>query len=352
MIKINKFGRGNTGIYVFGAVFLVVIASLMIWAVTSSRQEAIPSAGAPAGAAVTTLLEETKKGTASTGKIFVYDQESSTAQTPVSVPVYIQDETGAFVLDGDASSATRLSANTQIGRTLDIWAFNDSFYPVPIVDLEVKGEAPSIDLKVHKVSASLQLMPADDSAYSSSTTTNYGVNLTGVTANAVSTNINRIKVTNNGTYDAYNLAGFYVDALVGTNTTDVDLTGAASVSGIPGVSSVNIVDSTIPTSQQERIRNSNDYVFDIDSDSVTAGNQPLMLHQGDYINTGTLTTTWDGDGCPGEGDYLIVWAFDKSCYRSVKADGGIVCDAISNDAATQVDIGAGDRATIQIGCST
>ena len=351
MIKIDKRGKGNAGLIIFGILALLFISSVAVWIglkIPSAQEQALGGTEESAK----TIAAATNVGKASSVRFFAYDLEAASTSTPTSVPLYVQDDGGSMVVDGTVlGTTTRTVANTEIGKTLKFSAFNTSSYPslVPytsngqVIDpmnYKVVGESPSVDVYTHAIATGMSIQLIDDTTFTTSDATGE-LNVTAA-ASTTSTDFSRVRIENNATDAAYQLGVIWLDTVVSTNVSSTDLIGTATVSGVANKASTQIVTSTLDAKARQRIQDQDDYIWEIDDDPVTAGNQPIMLHEADYINTGTLSVTLDGDGCTATvDDSLTLRIGDKSSFRSAKS-ASIVHNAFSNDADSPVDVGGAD----------
>lgn len=221
-------------------------------------------------------------------------------------------------IDATASSATaEITGKTVIGEKIKCWAFNSTFQTLEPVEVDVTGESVHIVIDgFTSLGAGYGNIKFFDDSFASA-----GVNIS-VSASSTST-FQKMRFTNNGTDTSYNLGGFYFDTIESSNVSLIDITGGATVSGVSGKTSTNIVDSDLATDVSGR-RTSWDFVFEVDDDSGKAGNQPIYLEENDYIETGSVSVTADSSGCQaGAGDPVTTYGFAKGWYRSAKSGEGV-----------------------------
>lgn len=282
------------------------------------------------------LTEAVQTGDVAQIKVYVRDMTNNDVNTKVAIPVYCQDSKGNFIIDATSSSASaEITGTTTRGETGTCWAFNSTYqsFPEPFT---VSGEAEHILIDAYstdvagKYGGAIQFY---DDTYS--TGTDGAINIS-CGADGTDT-FQKMKFTNNGTDTAYNLGGFYFDVIEDTNVSDVDVSGSIALFSMDH-SSAKIVDSSLGTSVTGR-KSKWDFVFEVDDDASESGNQPLLMYEADYLETGSVSVTADGDGCPTDAnsDLISSYAFAKGYYRSSKENS--VKFGHETDATTPTRIG-------------
>ena len=259
------------------------------------------------------VAQATKTGDVSSLGVYVRDISNNNINTKVAVPVYCQDDAGSFIIDGTSSSTTaEITGKTEIGRTVTCWAFNSTYQSEPVT-VKIDGESPHIVIDSYKVPTSAKLQFYDDTY---TTGTGGAINMSAG-ADATDT-FQKMKFTNNNSDTMLPLGGFYFDIIESSNVSALDISGSASLSGMDKATT-QIVESDLSTKVSAR-KTLWDFVFEIDDDSSQSGNQALLMEENDYLETGSVSVTADGDGCSGSADLISSYAFTKGYYRSNKED--------------------------------
>jgi hypothetical protein len=262
-------------------------------------------------------------GTVAQIKVYVRDVSATNINTKIAVPVYCTDQDGKFVIDGTSSSTTaEISGSTTRGNTVTCYAFNSSFQTVIPVIVNVDSEIMHVVIDGYKVSLLGKLAWYSDTF----ATGNEAVNVTGVGASSTGT-MNKIRYTNNVTSQFFPLAGIYINRVVGSNVSDINInSGIVSLKGssfLPKQSSASIAKSSLTTNVGAR-KDSWDFVFEFNNGATIAGysgNSPVLLEANDYVETGTVSVLGDGDGCGATASEIITpYAFTKGYYRGTLTD--------------------------------
>jgi hypothetical protein len=335
MMKLNKKGSGATtaAIWVLVVVVIAMFGLGVVYVPKLLKSSEQTSFTGGAGTNADDIAAALKTGDAASLRIYVTDEEAANTGTKVAAPIYCYDETGKFADNADGTVSSTSSAtqvNTVIGKTLTCQAINKTFYGDKQV-VPVKEDNVPVTLVAHRVCSS-----------TGGTITYYdknGANEANLTLAANEESyFGKMEFRISSANCAYNLAGFYIDTVTGTNISNIDMSGTADVIGQKGHPDTNIVKGK---AKYERIKDVDDYVFEIDDNSAQEGNQPLMMHQYDYLNTGSVTVLADADGTSGVGDTMTTYAFDKTSFRSYKVE-AIFDNAVEDDQDSPSDIGAAD----------
>jgi len=256
------------------------------------------------------VAQATQEGDVAQIKVYVRDIENNDKNTKISVPVYCQDDTGNFVIDSSVSSTTtEITGTTTRGKTITCWAFNDTYQSTPVtVIVDEEAEHILIDGMTMATNGRAKLQFYDDTL----TTGEHDINIS-VGEDATDT-FQKMKFTINGSDNAYWLGGFYFDTVTNTNVSVIDIAGSASLGSMDKSSSM-IVLSSLDSKVSAR-KELWDFAFEVDDDASTAGNQPLLMHENDYLESGTVAVTADGGGCEGDADLITTYAFQKGYYKS------------------------------------
>lgn len=321
-----KNKKGQAWLAVIIAVALVV--AVIMFGTYLYMQSKTPQQAVPSGTTeqiVQQVSQASKEGDVSSVGIYVRDIGGDNINTKIAVATYCQDDKGKFALDGTSSSASaEITAKTEIGRTLTCWAFDSTHQSNPKT-IYVDGESPHMTIDAYNVSTTGHIQVYDD-VYT--TGSNGKVNVS-VGAGGTST-FQKMRITNNNTNKILPLGGVYFDKGVNSNVSKVDITGSASLSGM-NHDSTQIVENTGGTKVSSRT-NLWDYAFEVDDNPSEAGNQPLIMEENDYLESGSVSVTADGDGCSAGADLVAQYAFTKGFYRSAMTDAvkfGYETDAVS-----------------------
>ena len=275
---------------------------------------------------VTQTAIASKEGKVSALAVYVRNLAHNDQNTKAIVPVYCVDDTGNFIIDGTNSSATaEITGNTEIGKTVKCYA-TDVIAPSSVTPydtltpyvIKIEGESPHIVIDAYNISLNAQVRYYSDTLTTSTYNASGSINVSAGAGG--SGTFSKIRITNNNTDSWLPLGGFYFDVVSGSNISDIDASGNAILSGLDHTSS-QIVDSSLTNSVSGR-RNLWDFVFEIDDDSKIAENQQVILEENDYLETGVVTVTANGDGCQAggseTGDVINVYLFKKGYFKSTK----------------------------------
>jgi hypothetical protein len=258
--------------------------------------------------------QATKSGDISTIGVYVNDISNNDISTKTAVPVYCMGDDNVFIIDNTASSKTaEITGKTTYGKTVTCWAFNTSVQTKDPITITVDEEYEHVIIESYKVPVNAQILFYTD------TLANNGVNVTGVGASGTGT-FNKMRFKNNETDVILPVAGFYLDTVTGSNISSIDMVGSATVSGVSGKPSVEVVRSSLSTNVNSR-KGIFDQVFEI-SDGVDEDGRhlPLLLEENDYLETGSVSVLATSNGCIGTGtnalDLVTPYAFTKGYYRS------------------------------------
>lgn len=340
----NKSGKVTFQTILLTVLTIAVVGGIIgffaIYSNVQNIQQTLPSS-TTTKEVVNQITSGTKDGKVSNLGVYVYDLENNNKNTKVAVPVYCQDEKGNFVLDGIASSTTTLiTGSTEIGRTITCWAFNATYQSNPTL-ITITGESPIVNINAFRTLGAgyghLQF-------YTDTLVTGTGgiVNVTAEGSSGSGT-LNKLRFTINQSNNAYWLGGFYFDKIVGSNVSTIEIGEIASLQGNLGHASTTIVPSKLGTSVSSRTEQWN-VIFEIDDNSAKEGNQPLLMHQNDYIESGSVKVIANGLGCnnvAGTTDLISSYAFQKGYFRSAVTNGGVKFGS-ETDATAPAVIGSGD----------
>ena len=263
------------------------------------------------------LADITQEGKVASIGVYVRDTSNNNINTKVAVAVYCQDSDGNFIIDATSSSTSaEITGKTTIGEVMTCWAFNSTYQSEP-KETKIDGEAKHIVIDAYQVATSGKLQFYDDT-YATGTD-----GVINITAGAdVTDTFQKMRFTNNNSDKIIPLGGFYFDISEGSNVSKIDITGSASLSGMDH-STTQIVESFLSTRVSAR-NTLWDFVFEIDDDSAKEGNQALLMEENDYLESGSVAVTADGDGCAtvatGNVDQITSYAFTKGYYRSNKVN--------------------------------
>jgi len=266
------------------------------------------------------LSQQVNTGDVAQLKVYVEDGSAQNTQTKVAVAVYCKDSKGNFIIDGTSSStSTEISGSTTREETVTCWAFNSTYQTLTPSVTKMDGEVMHAVIKAFRVTTNGQLTFYTDTL---ATGTAGKINVTAVGVDGTST-LQKMRYKNNNTNQWMPLGGFYFDKVVGSNISKIDVSGSAVLSGANHAST-----SIVPSSLGNKVTTRSDkwdFVFEINDPSVKMvgndGNQPVILEQNDYLDSGSVQVTGNGNGCvttANGGELVSSYAFSKGYYRSTK----------------------------------
>lgn len=265
------------------------------------------------GATVEQIAETTSSGDVALIKVYTRDLSNNNINTKVAVATYCQDDKGNFIIDGTSSSTTaEISGSTTRGRTITCWAFNSTYQTKTPAIVDVNEEVEHVVIDVYAVPTTAQISFYNDQYQTGSGGT---INVTSVGASATGT-LAKMRVKNNNTDKILPIGGVYFATVTGSNVSDIDLSGSATLSGFDH-SSTMINPSDLSTSVSTR-KDNWDYVFEIDDNSAESGNQALLIEENDYLESGSVKVKGDGDGCTSAGELISSYGFTRGYYRATK----------------------------------
>jgi hypothetical protein len=310
----NKKGQNVWGVTV---VSLLVVGILLMGFVTYTllTKDTVAETIVQNEVQTEKLVQQSNAGDVAQIKVSVRDISANDVNTKVAVTVYCQSSSGEFIIDSTSSSATtEISGSTTRGDTVTCWAFNSTTQTKEPVVRKVDKEIEHIVIDTYQVSTSGHLQFYTDTY---ATGTGGTINVTGVVNTGTGT-LAKLRYTNNNSNKWMPLGGFYFATVAGSNISKIDISGSASLSGV-NHASTQIVQSTLGNQVSTR-KDNWDYVFEID-DSSEAGNQPVILEDNDYLESGTVKVTGQGTGCTASasgGELVSPSSFSKGYYRSQK----------------------------------
>lgn len=275
------------------------------------------------------IVKETKSGGVASIGVYVRDVGQKNTNTKVAVPVYCQDDAGIMVIDGDTSSTTaEITGKTSLNKQITCWAFNSTYQTKKPTVVTVDEEFKHVVIDTFNVPTSASITFYTDTL---ATGTGGAINVTGVGADLTGT-LNKMRIKNNNTAKILPLQGVYFNIVTGSNISKIDVSGGATISGGDHSSTMlNDVTGKIATSVSTR-KDNWDYVFEFDDDAQASGNQALLLEEGDYVETGNVKVTGDGDGCSSAGELVSSYGFTSGFYRLTKGTG--VASGYETDASS------------------
>jgi len=290
-------------------VAIAVVGGGAIW--YSTRGDAAAQTAIQTAADVAAV---SKSGDVASIGVYVRDLSNNNVNTKVAVPVYCQGDDGSFIIDATSSSTTaEITGKTTVGTEITCWAFNSTVQSEPVT-ITVDDEVEHILIDSYEVAIS-----GHTQFYSDTFATGTGC-LVNITAGSDATGtISKMRYTNNNTDQWVPLGGFYFNIVEGSNVSEFDISGNAVLSGMDHAST-QIVESDLAFKVSAR-KTLSEFTFEID-DSSEAGNQVLLMEENDYLETGSVSGTADGDGCiaANADDLIVAYAFTKGYYRSNKED--------------------------------
>lgn len=259
------------------------------------------------------IAEVTKSGDVASIGVYVRDMANNDINTKLAVATYCIDNDGTFVIDGTSSSATaEITGKTSMGKTVTCYAFSSTIQTLTPVVVKVDEEYEHVLIDAYTLATSAQV-----NIYNDQYSTSDGINISGVGADATGT-WQKLRIKNNDSDTFLPLGGIYMNIVTSSNISMIEMAGSATLHGMDH-SSASFVESDLSTSVGTR-KDNWDFVFEIDDDSTVAGNQALVLEENDYIESGSVAVTADGDGCSVSDDELVsMYAFTKGYFRAEKS---------------------------------
>lgn len=269
-------------------------------------------------------------------------QENTKAQVAVPAYFYKVDKDGNFVEYVGQTGARTLSATestsitpVNIGDKICGVSFNSTggangingyYGNVGCIDIQVGGE--TLVLEANRICRQNQLQ-----GYLKTNLNQLGRNLTAGASQANSFTTLELRI--NGTDCAYNLGGFYVDVIAGTNIQDISMDDSITKGG----KTTKLTETNV---NLKRLSGTDDYVFELA--------EPMILKEYDTLNTGSFTILADGDGCS-TAEGVNVTAFDKANFQST-GSGKPILFGIEDDQVSPADVGGADVLIISNGRGT
>ena len=319
-------GKAMVAVWVIIAILLVGVGAIVYYVSTSPPSETTVSTQAEE------LQEVATTGDIASLRVWVRDLANNNINTHVAVPTYCVDGEGKAIIDATSSSTTAtIQGITTRGQTAECWAFNATYQSLAPTTINVNAEAVPVTIDAFHVPNNARVQIYDDEL----NTGNLEVNVTGVAASTTVT-MQKIKITNNNTDFILPIGGLYIDVITSTNISTIETSGNAnfnlrSSSFMPSVSSVTWSDLTGDLGTQVSARREIwDFVF-----GVSAGDNVLYLEEGDWVETGPVRVTADGDGCEAAEaiDLVSMFAYTSGYYRATR-DSDFVLFGHETDAAS------------------
>ena len=338
--------KGTLAMFVAIGVILVTMVGMMYWLINSTKsvtsevlqprttQETIQQ-----------ISEATGQGKAATFKVFAVDEEAENSnKLATTAYCWVKGKEGTL-LDGGSVSLSSTTATSVggvvVGDTIECIAYNETateegYYGL-LKSLSIVDENEQLELPVRRHTESL-LMEIWDNGDALTLQNN-------ITVGASATqSLDKIKVELNTTNVALHLGAFAMDVPVGTNITDITMASTASVNrnGEPAVDLGSTVTITESSATPTRLREQSNFYFRVTSNKEDY----FVLEEYDFIETGAISISSDGDGCggiDGNADTIVIIALDWAPYQSVQtATKDQILFGVENNEATPVDIGADD----------
>ena len=312
MKNMNK--KGQTVAWVLIAVIVVGfigVGAFLYNQSTPSTQSIVQGA--------TAVADLQKAGKVASVGVFVRDLANDDVNSKIAVATYCMDDNGQFIIDGTTSSTTaEITGKTTVGSTITCYAFNSTVQTMKPSTIRVDGEVAHVVIDAYSVSVGGTVDFYDDTF----TVADNGVANLSITSEGSDT-YQKFKFTTTDSDEFYPLGGFYLNTVEDTNVSVIDFTGSATVGGVSGKSSTSIVDSALSTRVSARKSNW-DFVFEIDdSDAVpgNSGNNPIILDENDFIESGVINVESDNSGGCANDELVSFNSFTKGYYRQSQGTG-------------------------------
>lgn len=334
----NKKAQAGLIILIVG---VIAVIALLAWVVFGGGiQQVVTTETAEE------IAEATKVGDVASIGVFVRNVAHTNINTKVGVQIYCQDDSGTFVIDGTVSSTSaETTGKTTIGKTVTCWAFNSTYQTLEPTITKIDEEAKHIVIDSYKVNVetTAEIDYYDDTF----TVADGGISNLSVGASS-SDSFYKLRLKNGQTSQFLPVGGFYLDVNESTNITNIDMSGAVALRGMDHATA-QLVKSSLVTGESTR-RARWDYVFEFDDDAGEAGNQALILEDGDYVETSAIVVE-SSVGCTAtshDGTSFRTYVFTKGYFRETLNTG--VSYGHETDAASASVISA-DSAGPEVYCA-
>ena len=283
------------------------------------------------------IIVSTLKGKAATISVFAYDKASNTPSTTKTVvPLYLVQNptvtatkvTGEdFAADGtdlSSSSRTDVTEGLTVGDKFVAIAANGSYYGAWSSIITIDKQAKNLDLDNWAIATNGGDIELKDEGENVIANGEGGTNLTLGASETES--FYYLKIKNNNTNSAWNVAGFFIDKAANSNITT--FSGEGTTTENYAVSYAK--DGTFGLERTD----ADDVMFTLAT--------PVMLLEYDQIKFNDLQVRADGDGCAAvdSGEAFSIYVFDKAWFRSSKENAMMY--GAETDSDSPVDVGAND----------
>ena len=315
----NKKGAFNSVLFVILVLFVIVGGSIVGYEVVKymrTTQEAVTVQIQEEEA--NGDVEKIKEGGISYVAVYVSDKAAANEEANVKAPVYCIDDLGSYVIDSTLSKTTqRITGQTNIGRTVTCYAFNGTFQSIPVTfeitqdkrDFNIPGYTVSQSAFTQTYDSQLRTQTGNPSRSDKGMGTGGGQNITLSAAGTAT--IHKMRTTNNNTAKWLPIAGYYFNLQDNSTITEINIPETIELFSMDHAKS-KLVTSSLSTAVSQRKRHW-DVVYEFDDDPIAEGNQPLIMDEGDYLETGTIEVKTSA-GCGG--DTVAVFAFPKGYFKS------------------------------------
>lgn len=331
----NKTGKSGTSLAIWIAVILmaIVVVGGGIYLFGFAPQTAIGTSEA-SQKQVKAISTATKEGDLAYLSVRAIDQTSDT-KSQVSAPLtcYEEGSEGEYLENADAevmsaSDVTRVT--TSVGATVHCRAFNGTWYSDELV-VKMNDDSETKTINVYQVTNDLKVRVKYDDSFASATEQNLSIGA------SLSDNFDLMEIELNRTNRAFNLWGFTIDTTASdSNISDItvgkSLSVASTEGNLDGIELPSVDESNLKI---QRIKDNADYVWKLSS--------PLLLVEGDRIQTGSIYFKGDGDGCQTGGtgnESFSFYIVDDQVFKS--AVDRTLKHGPEDDQPTPVDVGASD----------
>jgi len=306
----------------------------------TSQPQTIAGGSVPAPLGV---VQTQNVGGSSSIRLTSVDQSSVTANTQYSLTAYCwKTNEPKNLITGIAGTSLAASGTTSInsvgvGDSVKCTAFNNTFYgdlnPKEI-KLATEGGVAYV-IPVNRVQgAKVTFFNKNDKSLNEFST-NFSLPANGAYS------FSRVKVEQNNTNSAYALWGIAFDTPRSSNISDIQMNTVGQLSSVVANNgAVSVERSTGGLTRVTTLR----FIFKFKQN----GQEGVLLKQNDYVTTGALTFSGNGNGCGGypataSGESITYYVIDANQYVSINpSTQGLVKVGAETDASTGTDVGFGD----------
>lgn len=363
--QMDKRGVVGAGIWIL-IVLMMVVGGYAVYYM--SQQTAITAAeeAAREEGVIPTPTGGLTCGKTATIKTYVYNiPPGANSKTAVNAPIYLYEgEKGAgknLKIRGTETSSTTASTSlaTSVCKYVDLVSFNRTWHPIIQRDLFIDSQTEYFDIETYEIrnvtsDGELKVTPYVDNSGDSRSFAKGNMNLS-LAADQVNT-FHHIEIEQNVSNKVFALSviGWEMN-VTSSEIDDIDMASGeytahyygGGTSTRTGTATISEYDTVI-----HRLRNVIDFAFIIDTDSAAAGDQPALLFEFDTLDTGKITFTATGTGCPSQGsggETMNLHLLDEGGYIGNLDD--VFYLGVEDDSSSHYDVGGSDSTLKSMNCN-